>query len=248
MILNCVNLESAYVEFIKRRSMFPLLEKQNCIILLNLVKLLRMDVLEMLNVHIFNIKIDKYVKPINVNILMSNVPDTMQIDTGAGISCNIPFSLYEKYFLRASLEANTVQLKYYNGPIVRPKGQIKVKVKVGNTSKKFSVMLVEGTAKALLGRDIFTAFNLSLLSVDVYFNDLKISSDNFIDVNDLNLDPMFSLELNKLLQNFRHIFDDKLGKYKDEKIHLEIEAGMNPIFKKPHQIPFVFRQKVLFLD
>ena len=50
--------------------------------------------------------------------------------------------------------------------------------------------------------------------------------------------------INNLIEKYREVFDNKLGKYNGQKIHLNLKENINPIFRKPHTIPLVFKDKV----
>ncbi|XP_018370097.1 PREDICTED: uncharacterized protein LOC108765750 [Trachymyrmex cornetzi] len=53
-----------------------------------------------------------------------------------------------------------------------------------------------------------------------------------------------NISLDGLLQEYKDLFKDKLGKYKFEKIDLKLALEANPIFVKPRPIPLAFKEKV----
>ncbi|KAF2888426.1 hypothetical protein ILUMI_17747 [Ignelater luminosus] len=98
-------------------------------------------------------------------------------NTAAGLSC-IPFSVYKKYFHAVELESTGVLIKVYHGPVVSPKGQIEVKIKIGEIEKSSKLLVVKGATKSLLSRDMFTHFGLSLNNKnEIFLNDVKIAAD-----------------------------------------------------------------------
>jgi len=50
--------------------------------------------------------------------------------------------------------------------------------------------------------------------------------------------------LEALLQEYKDLFNNELGKYKNEKINLKLAKEANPIFVKPRPIPLAFKEKV----
>ena len=50
-----------------------------------------------------------------------------------------------------------------------------------------------------------------------------------------------SNNLEELLQDYKELFDDQLGKYKFEKVNLKIIKEVKPIFVKPRPISLTFR-------
>jgi len=50
-----------------------------------------------------------------------------------------------------------------------------------------------------------------------------------------------SNNLEELLQDYKELLDDQLGKYKFEKVNLKIIKEVKPIFVKPRPISLTFR-------
>lgn len=48
-------------------------------------------------------------------------------------------------------------------------------------------------------------------------------------------------KVNQLLNEFKDIFDNKLGEYKNFEINLELNGDVNPIFRKHRTIPFAYK-------
>lgn len=51
-------------------------------------------------------------------------------------------------------------------------------------------------------------------------------------------------EVHQLVNEYKEIFDNKLGEYKHFEIHLELNGKVNPIFCKHRTIPFAYKLAV----
>ncbi|CAI6350433.1 unnamed protein product [Macrosiphum euphorbiae] len=51
-------------------------------------------------------------------------------------------------------------------------------------------------------------------------------------------------KLELLMNEFEELFEEKVGKYKYEKVTLKVKEGCTPVFCKPRPIPFAFKKKV----
>ncbi|XP_072377423.1 uncharacterized protein [Diabrotica undecimpunctata] len=167
------------------------------------------------------------IRPICVPALLETVSTQMELDTGAGVSC-LPYSFYKEKLGHVPLENTSLRLKTYSGEIVIPEGKISVNVSINNCSKMCELIIIKKATKILLGRDIINKFNLSLKDSEVIINDIMICPD----------------KLSDLLSKFSNVFKKELGSYKDEKVSLEMNEKIKPIFHKPHPVPFAFREKV----
>ncbi|KAF2897223.1 hypothetical protein ILUMI_08954 [Ignelater luminosus] len=124
------------------------------------------------------------------------------------------FSVYTKYFHAVELEPTGVLIRVYRGPTVSPKGQIEVKIKIGEIEKSSKLLVVVGATKSLLGRDMYTHFGLNLNSkTEIFLKDVK--------VNEVNLGDVLEKNLNK----YSDLFKNELGTYKDELVRLELIEG-----------------------
>ena len=80
----------------------------------------------------------------------------------------------------------------------------------------------------LLGRDLMRKCGLGISPLD--------NNVNSIDVE--------GVELQKLHNDYKEVFSEKLGLYKYEKIELKVVENAKPVYFKPRSIPFAFRNKV----
>jgi len=111
----------------------------------------------------------------------------------------------------------------YNGNIVIPEGQISVKIKYGETVVKTQLIVVKKGNRVLMGRDL-----MKLLKIE-------IKALHYMEENN---------NLEALLQKYKELFNNELGKYKNEKINLKLAKEANLIFVKPRPIPLAFKEKV----
>lgn len=175
----------------------------------------------------FQIQTLNYVEPFKVNVLINKIPFDTELDTGAGVSC-IPFLLFKQKLPNVEIEPCFLKLKTYSGEVVLPEGQVKVDLQIQGKSKRSTFILVKNASKILLGRDLINDFKLSFKSSKVSVNDL-VSAD----------------KVTNLVSRFDNLFKNELGTYTGEKITLEVQDNVKPIFQKPRPIPFAFREKVV---
>jgi hypothetical protein len=89
---------------------------------------------------------------------------------------------------------------------------------------KCKFLIVDSDDKLLVGRDIMAKFDIGI--------------NNLTDVNSRKL------ELDKLLQVFKEIFNEEIETYSFEKINLKLKPDASPIFAKRRTVPFAFKVKV----
>ncbi|XP_072376794.1 uncharacterized protein [Diabrotica undecimpunctata] len=171
-----------------------------------------------------------FIKPLYIPVVVDDKVSTqMELDTGAGISC-MPHKFYLDNLSYIPLNKTGIKLKTYSGEIVNPEGKITVKISIQNVSKICNFTIVKKATKMLLGRDIISKFNMSLKNSKITINDLAIQNKNN--------------ELDKILSKYSKLFQRELGRYNGEKVTLEIDENVKPVFHKPHPLPFAFREKV----
>lgn len=167
-------------------------------------------------------------RPIKVRILVNNRPLAMELDSGAAVSV-LPEHIFKEKFSNCQLKQTLVRLKTYDGSVIIPEGEILVSMKHNNIVKDdCRLIIIKNGSIPLLGRDLMNVFNFN-------FCINETSS-----LHNLDLDP----DLAMLLKEYDDLFRDELGLYKYEKINLDISPQVKPVFCKPRQIPFAFREAV----
>lgn len=97
---------------------------------------------------------------------------------------------------------------------------------MGKVQKQVKLLIIkENDAAPLLGRDI-----MEMLGITVTINKILKDSD--------------SETLRKLLVKYETLFEDKLGRFKYEKIRLTIVKDAIPKYLKPRPLPFTYKSKV----
>lgn len=127
------------------------------------------------------------------------------------------------------MSESIVKLKTYNGEIIRPVGEVSVSIEYNSKKEQCKLLIVENGCRALLGRDLMNLLGIQL-----------------VEISNVTVEKKGNLEkgINKLLEEFDELFKNELGKYKYEKVTLEVKEGARPVFCKPRTIPFAFKSKV----
>lgn len=168
-----------------------------------------------------------YVLPISIKCCIDNKPVQMELDTGAAISC-LPENIYLSKFSHIKLENSDIELKTYNGHILKPVGEINCRIKVKDKEVNCSMVIVKNGCKILFGRDLIQKFNLDI--------------SKFLQIHYVQSTEE---KLQLLLQEFDILFKSELGIIKGEEITLElIDRDVKPIFHKPRQVPHAFKEQV----
>lgn len=76
----------------------------------------------------------------------------------------------------------------------------------------------------------------ALMGIDL----IKMFGFYIAEVNKINKNE----KLNQILEQFKEVFKKGLGRFKDEVVELKIIEGAKPIFCKPRQTPFAFKETV----
>lgn len=156
--------------------------------------------------------------------LFNGKPLSMELDTGAAVSC-IPFRIYKEHFSNLSLKDSNIELKTYNGQIIKPCGTIESTLVYNNKEVDWCTLhVVKQGCKSLCGRDIISKLDLVMA----------------VSINHLNVKD----KINHLCEEFSDIFSNELGIIRGEEISLEVTEGINPVFIKPRSIPYAFKDKV----
>ncbi|CAI6377455.1 unnamed protein product [Macrosiphum euphorbiae] len=94
----------------------------------------------------------------------------------------------------------------------------------GKTCEFFKIFVVEKGGPNLVGRDFMEKFNIKLTNI------------NMLDDTEINL--------KQLKNKYSKLFNDDMGKFVYEKFKIRLKDDATPIFFKPRQIPFAFKDKV----
>ena len=147
---------------------------------------------------------------------VSDVSIDFQIDTGAACTV-INGGDFEKYFNNLQLEESPATLQTYSGQSIGVMGQIKVYVKYGDSEFELPLIVAEGCAPPLLGR-----------------NWLEVINPNWVEVLTLSSE---SVSINSLLDKYESVFNNNAGCLKDHKVKLHVDANSPPRHMKARQPP-----------
>ncbi|KAJ8931364.1 hypothetical protein NQ314_015731 [Rhamnusium bicolor] len=172
------------------------------------------------SISMFSLNTEDRVKAIEIEVLLNGINVKMELDTGAGVSV-ISSTLFRKWFSTIKLEKTDIEVRTYNGNVLRPLGVINVNMTYNNQSKVIKLLVIESDCqKPLFGRDLMKVFNLSF---ECNMNKMDVERDECVDI---------------ILEEFKDVFANKLGKYAFEKIELKLKDDVSGIFKKPVPIPY----------
>ena len=157
-------------------------------------------------------------EPIVVDTLLNNVAIPMILDTGAARSV-ISLHNFDKYFKtnKPKLKPSSVVLKKYGNVSMNIAGEVKVSVKLKNTSSSenyLPLLVIAEEGPSLLGRDWMSALNINFGS-----------------------DIINSIQSNAILDKYPELFQEGLGKFNKYPISLEIDPNVAPKFCKARPVP-----------
>lgn len=147
---------------------------------------------------------------------------TMELDSGAGVSV-ISEKLYRDALGCFPLESSALKLKLFSGASLKVLGVIQPVVEYNSNRKKVLIAVVAEGGPPLLGKNFMKAFGIQLALI------------NSVDKSSV---------LEELLVKYKELFNGELGCYKYDKVKLEVEEWVKPIYKKPRPVPFKFHNQM----
>lgn len=154
-----------------------------------------------------------------------NIDDKMYkfiVDSGSAVSI-MNMQKYKSHFGKHKLCKIDLKLFAYSGHSIEVLGAFTSRVKYGMKRRMMKFIVANSNGPAILGRDFLSAFQLT-----------------FTQINHIQHKPT----LDSLMAKYESIFSGKLGKFVHQKIHLDVKPGSKPMFCKPRNIPYAFRQQV----
>lgn len=164
----------------------------------------------------------KRVPPILVKVEMEDKPVTMEIDTGAGMSIISQSTVGKLWGDKGpAIVPTQIQLRTYTGEEVKVLGQIRVKVRHGDTTKHLPLLVVANDGPTLFGR--------------VWLEEIPLQWKEVHAVNNLQ-------GLKSVRSQYAEVFQE--GTYKGPKVKLYVESDAKPKFYKARPVPFMYREKI----
>ena len=154
---------------------------------------------------------------------VNDVSIDFQIDTGAACTV-INHGDFEKHFKNLELGESSATLQTYSGQGICVVGQIKVNVKYDDSEFELPLIVAEGYAPPLLGRNWLAVINPYWVEV------LTLSSENS--------------SINSLLDKYESVFNNDAGCLKDHKVKLHVDASITPRYMKARQPPYALRDQI----
>ena len=163
-------------------------------------------------------------QPIEVGVQMDGKSVKMLVDTGAGVSIINETTYRELWSHPPKLQSTDVNLTSYTGQSVPVLGQIDVVTQYKQQSAHVPIIVVSGTRKNLLGRNLLSQ--------------LKLDWGEIMHV--CKRDPVQS----GLLAEVPGVFSEGLGELKDVQVKIHVKNGAIPRFFKARPIPYALKEKV----
>lgn len=157
-----------------------------------------------------------------IKVKVDNIFQEFLLDSGASISA-IPAHIFNSKFCKHSLSHSDIKINAYSGHEIKIVGQFEPQIKFNEKSHKLKLLVLNSTGPSILGRDFMHTFGIS-----------------FAEINHIDADAT----LDDLLSKHSAIFETGLGKLKYTKISLRLDSDVEPIFMKPRQVPYAFREQV----
>ncbi|XP_055918925.1 uncharacterized protein K02A2.6-like [Eupeodes corollae] len=172
----------------------------------------------------------KIIPPITLPVKIDGCQINMELDTGSAVTI-IPQCVMSELFATKKLMSSNLKVKGYGGEEIKVYGKIECECEYQGKNKKLEVYITEPGRSALLGRDFATEFGLIL------------SLRNSIEVHKVT--KSIESKIGELETKFANVFDNKMGKFKHEKINLKMKnETVSPVFIKPRNLPYALKENV----
>lgn len=162
--------------------------------------------------------------PILVTLTLMGIPVQFELDTGAAVTV-MSESSFRQLFPDQQLQKSSVELKTYTGESMKTVGAVEVEVSYqGQEPKTLSLVIVQGSGPALLGRNWLQQLTLDWNSIITVLLERNA--------------------LHRLLLEYADIFSDELGTITPVKAKLVVAPSAMPKFHRPRPVPYALRPLV----
>ncbi len=170
-------------------------------------------------------------EPILVTPTIAGKAIPMEVDTGSAVSL-ISQSTLDRYLGsdHYKLQPTRVKLKTYSGEQIRPLGNLTVDVTYNGQSATMDLLVVQQEGPTLLGRDWLQTLRLNWQEIK-HLRGTVTTTDT-------------EQKVKELLQRYKTVFQDDLGKLKGTTGSLQLQDDACPKFKKARQVPYALRPQV----
>lgn len=168
-------------------------------------------------------------KPITVCPKVQEIDLEMELDTGAGVSV-ISEAEYKQLLPKMKLEDTNLRLQTYSGEKIEPKGKIQCNVKLNGQSRMLDLYVVEGSGKALFGRE--------------WLHELKLDWTQIKAMKVENNEQYIKTQVNTIIKKHEEVFRKELGHIKGVQAKLNLKEGTTPKFVKARSVPFSMKPAI----
>jgi len=159
-------------------------------------------------------------KSYNVLTMINNIPVTMELDTGAGVTI-ISEKTWAEKLNKPELQDCELTLQSYPNRSLTVLGSCKVVVSIHGQTRQLPLVVVEGDGISLLGRN--------------WLESIRLDWTEVANINNISKPTK--------LDEYDEIFRDELGHCKlKAKLHVKSEAA--PKFYRPRPIPLAMKEKI----
>ena len=161
--------------------------------------------------------------PIMITVIIEGKPVTMELDTGGAVSV-MSLNNFRKISKR-NLQPTDIVFTTYSGEKIVPLGVITVNVEYKNQRTSLKLYIVKQNLDTIFGREWLYEINLD-------WNTIK------------SIRTSTSIDLNKLFDEYKELFDDQLGEINNYEVKLELKPDVTPKFCRARQVPFALKNRV----
>ena len=155
----------------------------------------------------------------------------MELDTGSAVSI-VNEETYRQYLTDVPLQKTGLRLRDYNKAPVHLLGVIGVPVTYKSQQKTLPLVVAKGNRPNLFGRNWLRKIQLDWQEI---FHDAVNLLDDSVNTN---------CKLNKLLRQYKAVFEKKDGVMKHFKAHIDVDPEAQPVFNKPRPVPYALKPLV----
>lgn len=161
--------------------------------------------------------------PIMISLKIENKNCSMELDTGGAVSV-MSIRNFRK-ISNKKIQPTNIIFRTYKGDSLIPMGYVTVKVEYKNQNLTLNLYIVKENLDTIFGREWLHKINLDWYDLKA----VRTSSKG---------------NLNKLLEEYKELFDNKMGKIKNFEIQLKLKQGVKPIFRRFRNVPFALKERV----
>lgn len=166
--------------------------------------------------------------PVSLSLLIDDKTLKMEVDTGSAISC-ISKKTYDKLLNNRVIEPFNLVLKFYDGSGIKPLGVIRPKVQYKDKIKYLELFVIDGGTTSLLGRQWLIELGIK---IPPFQHEINHSVHKMSDTVDC------------LLNRYKELFSEGLGRYTGGKATLRLREGARPVFCRARPLPYALRGQV----